>query len=82
MEFIPFIVLVVLFILLTPGVLLRIPPSGGKLTVVFVHAILFATIYILLPDEIYFEGADSDSFKQGNRVSQVKIKSSGGKERS
>jgi hypothetical protein len=63
MEFIPFIVLVVLFVLLTPGVLLRIPPGGGKLTVAIVHAILFAVIYRFLPIDMYFVDDDSDSFK-------------------
>ena len=34
-----------LFILLTPGVLLRIPPGGSKLTVAAVHGLVFAVIY-------------------------------------
>jgi len=37
--------LAVLFILLTPGVLLTIPPKGSKVVVAVVHGIIFALIY-------------------------------------
>jgi hypothetical protein len=33
-----------LFIILTPGILLRLPPKGSKLTVAIVHGIVFALI--------------------------------------
>lgn len=32
----------VLFVLLTPGILVSLPPGGSKLTVAIVHAIVFA----------------------------------------
>jgi hypothetical protein len=35
----------VLFVLLTPGVLVRLPPSGSKLTVAIVHGIVFAIVF-------------------------------------
>jgi hypothetical protein len=35
---------VLLFVLLTPGVLLRLPPNGGKLTVAVVHGLVFAVV--------------------------------------
>jgi len=35
----------VLFFLLTPGVVLRLPPKGGKIMVAFVHAIVFAVVF-------------------------------------
>jgi hypothetical protein len=38
---------IILFVLLTPGVLLRIPPKGSLLTVAIVHGIVFALIYHL-----------------------------------
>jgi hypothetical protein len=41
------IVPTILFILLTPGVLLTIPPSGGQ-TAVLVHAAVFAILFALL----------------------------------
>jgi hypothetical protein len=34
-----------LFVLLTPGVLLRLPPKGSLLTVAIVHGLVFALIY-------------------------------------
>jgi len=38
------IFLALLFLVLTPGVVLRLPPNGSKLTVAFVHAIVFGII--------------------------------------
>jgi hypothetical protein len=35
----------VLFVLLTPGILVRLPPTGSKLTVAVVHGIVFAIVY-------------------------------------
>ena len=35
----------VLFFLLTPSVLLRLPPKGGKYVVAFVHALVFAAVF-------------------------------------
>ena len=34
-----------LFVLLTPGVLLRLPPKGSLLTVAIVHGLVFALVY-------------------------------------
>jgi hypothetical protein len=34
-----------LFFLLTPAILVRIPPKGGKYTVALVHALVFALIW-------------------------------------
>ena len=38
------IYLAILFFILTPNVILRLPPNGGKFTVAFIHAIIFAII--------------------------------------
>jgi hypothetical protein len=35
----------VLFFLLTPAILLRLPPGGSKYTVAAVHAIVFALLF-------------------------------------
>ena len=35
----------VLFFILTPSILLRLPPKGNKYTVALVHAIVFAIIF-------------------------------------
>ena len=34
-----------LFVLLTPGVLLRLPPKGSLLTVAIVHGLVFALVF-------------------------------------
>ena len=36
-----------LFFVLTPGVLVSLPPGGKKMTVALVHAVVFATVYQL-----------------------------------
>lgn len=36
-----------LFFVLTPGVLLRLPPGGSKLTVAATHAVVFALVFHL-----------------------------------
>ena len=36
---------VMLFILLSPGVLLALPPGAGKMTQVLTHAVVFGAVY-------------------------------------
>jgi hypothetical protein len=36
---------VLLFVLLTPGILLTLPKGGSKLTVAVVHSIVFLVVY-------------------------------------
>ena len=36
---------VLLFVLLTPGILLRLPKNGNKWTVAFVHGLVFALVF-------------------------------------
>jgi hypothetical protein len=54
----------ILFFLLTPAVLLRLPPNGSKLTVAAVHAIVFAIIFHFTNKLVWrlgarFEGMES-----------------------
>lgn len=42
------IVPVILFILLSPGFLLRLPASGSNLTVTLTHAVVFGVVYFFL----------------------------------
>ena len=35
----------ILFFLLTPAILVRLPPKGGKFTVAAVHALVFALVF-------------------------------------
>jgi hypothetical protein len=37
----------VLFFLLTPGVLLSLPPGGSRTTVALTHAVVFAVVWAL-----------------------------------
>lgn len=37
----------VLFFLLTPGVLLSLPPGGSRTTVALTHAVVFAVVWTL-----------------------------------
>jgi hypothetical protein len=37
-----------LFFVLTPGVLVKLPPGGNKYTVAAVHALVFAVVYCLV----------------------------------
>ena len=39
------IIPVLLFILLSPGVLLALPPGAGKTTQVLTHAVVFGVVY-------------------------------------
>ena len=34
----------IIFFILSPGVLLRLPPNGSKMTVAAVHAVVFAVV--------------------------------------
>jgi hypothetical protein len=40
-----FLYIVFLFYVLSPNVLLRIPPNGSKHVVALVHAVVFAVVY-------------------------------------
>jgi hypothetical protein len=47
MNLILFIVLAALFVVLTPGVLLKLPKNGSKMTVAVVHGLVFALVWTL-----------------------------------
>ena len=62
-----FLYTVLLFVLLTPAILVRLPPKGNKWTVALVHGLIFSTILHLshrfvLGLTLNIEGA------RGNRV--------------
>jgi hypothetical protein len=42
-----------LFFVLTPGILLSLPPGGSKMTVAAVHAIVFAVVHKMLHAYMY-----------------------------
>jgi hypothetical protein len=59
-----------LFIALTPGVLLRLPPKGGKWTVLLVHALVFFLIYFMTHGLVYkyFNPGFRQGFEGKNKV--------------
>ena len=42
-----FIVSAVLFFLLTPGIVLSLPPGGSKMVVALTHAVVFGIVFTL-----------------------------------
>lgn len=52
-----------LFFVLTPGVLVSLPPGGKKMTVALVHAVIFAVVYQLthkMVHRLLYEGFEAD----------------------
>jgi len=47
----------ILFFLLTPSILLRLPPTGSKYTVAAVHAVVFALIFYFTHKLVWRLGA-------------------------
>ena len=45
MNFVITAYVVILFILLTPNTLVRLPPNGDKMTVTLVHALIFGLVF-------------------------------------
>jgi len=61
MSIVHFLITVVLFVLLTPGILVRLPPKGSKWTVAIVHGTVFAFVmhivcWYILPNLYNLEG--------------------------
>ena len=56
----------VLFFVLTPGVLVSLPPKGKKYTVVAVHALIFAVVWTFTYKAVWHvtEGFESPSYPQ------------------
>ena len=47
MNLIMFIVSAVLFFILTPGIVLSLPPGGSRMVVALTHAIVFGVVWTL-----------------------------------
>ena len=54
---------VLLFVLLTPGVLLTLPKGGSKLTVAAVHGVVFAVVYYLTHRFVWRLSVSMDGFE-------------------
>jgi len=59
-----FVYAFLLFFVLTPGILLSLPPKSGKMTVALTHALVFALVWTLTHKLVWqathglFEGMD------------------------
>jgi len=53
----------ILFFILVPGVLLRLPPKGGKFTVAAVHALVFGLIYHFTHKLVWRAGVSLEGFE-------------------
>jgi hypothetical protein len=42
-----------LFFVLTPGILLRLPPGGSQMVVAATHALVFALVHVLMHRYVY-----------------------------
>jgi hypothetical protein len=80
-----FIITVFLFVLLTPGILLRLPPKGSKWIVAIVHGIVFAlsmhiVYYYILPSlrslEGFKEGSDGNKKQKKDKKNKKNVDTS------
>ena len=56
----------VLFVALTPGVLLTLPKGGARLTVAFVHGLVFAVVYYFTQQAVVNASGQADMFQGMN----------------
>lgn len=69
----------VLFFVLTPGILVTLPPKGSKVVVALTHAVVFAIVYCLTHKMVYqyfYEGFESpmcqDAKQSGDQAAIAK----------
>lgn len=65
-----FIILAVLFVLLSPGILVTLPPGGSKLTVVMTHAVIFVIVYVFAHKLFSHISFNYEPFYEGTNQSQ------------
>ena len=63
MTFFFFLITFLLFFLLSPGVLLRIPPKGGRLVTALVHSLIFAIVINLISHFLHGPMTSGESVK-------------------
>jgi hypothetical protein len=61
-----------LFFVLTPGVLLRLPPGGSKMAVAATHAVVFALVYHLTHKMVWKFFYGSEGFLAEDKDKQKK----------
>ena len=73
MNFFVTLYVAVLFIVLTPGVLLTLPKGGSKLTVAAVHALVFAVIYHFTHKAVWRMSLQLDGFQNAMNGAEPKM---------
>ena len=53
MQLLMFLYTALLFFVLTPGIVLSLPPKGSKVVVALTHAVVFALVYCLTHKAVY-----------------------------
>ena len=62
MNFLITAYVVILFILLTPNMLVRLPPNGSKMTVTLVHALIFGLVFSMTHKTVMQLSAGSSNY--------------------
>lgn len=65
-----FLYTAVLFYVLTPGILLSLPPKGSKMLVAATHAVVFALVYKFTYKAAYRFSMSLDGFQDKNKNMQ------------
>ena len=55
MNILMFLYIALLFFVLTPGILLTLPPNGDKYTVAAVHALVFVIVSVIIYNLVWKE---------------------------
>ena len=73
MHLFMFIFVAFLFFILTPGIVLSLPPKGSKTMVAITHAIVFAVVWTLIHKSIWNWGVKSGWISSGPRYHRIPI---------
>jgi hypothetical protein len=65
MHLFMFLFVAVLFFVLTPGIVLSLPPKGSKTVVALTHAIVFALVWTLIHKTVWNWGIAAGWIKHG-----------------
>jgi len=73
MNLVESIYIVILFVVLTPGVLISLPPGSSKLVIAVTHGIVFLVIYRLTLDFVLSLSETTEGFKYSNPNPKPKL---------
>lgn len=73
MHLFMFVFVAFLFFILTPGIVLSLPPKGSKVVVAATHAVVFAIVWTLIHKSIWNWGVKSGWISSGPRYNRMAI---------